>query len=342
METDGSGDGPRAVISPAPPSVAASAQRARELDQAHRKRLRGGLPLALSMRYLATAFERLRLGTVPVTAAQVPRPPAKTVSLSFVGHATVMITTPATRVIVDPLLENSLYGIRRAKAAGIAERDLDDADLVLVTHAHRDHLSRASLARLPGSAPVVVPPHCERLVRRVGLLNVVELHPGRTHAEGDLEVISVPVRHSGARGFGDYARRGACGYIVRTPDACIYVAGDTGYFSGFAEIGRRFRPDVALLPISGYEPAAFREEHLSPLDAIYAFEDLGARILIPTTYGSFPLSYEPLDAPLTWLRQIARERGLAQGGPSSAAAAREARRVAVLDHGETVHFRRSG
>jgi L-ascorbate metabolism protein UlaG (beta-lactamase superfamily) len=83
---------------------------------------------------------------------------------------------------------------------------------------------------------------------------------------------------------------------------------------------------VALLPIAGYEPTGFREEHLSPLDALYAFEDLGARMLIPTSYGSFPLSYEPLDAPLAWLREAARARGLAQ-------------RVAVLDHGETCTFR---
>jgi L-ascorbate metabolism protein UlaG (beta-lactamase superfamily) len=329
------------TAAPRPGAASGTAERARELDHEHRKRLRGALPLTLSMRYLATALERLRRGTVPVAAAPVPRPPAGTVSLTFVGHATVMITTPSTRVLVDPMLENRLFGIRRAKAAGLASADLEDVGLVLVTHAHRDHLSPPSLARLPGSAPVVVPPNCEQLVRRVGLLHVVELLPGHSHTQEDVEVISVPVRHSGARGFGDYARRGACGYIVRTRDACIYVAGDTGYFSGFAEIGRRFRPDVALLPISGYEPAAFREEHLSPLDAVYAFEDLGARILIPTSYGSFPLSYEPLDAPLTWLRQVARERGLASSGGDPGGGAREARRLAVLDHGETVHFRRS-
>jgi L-ascorbate metabolism protein UlaG (beta-lactamase superfamily) len=317
-----------------------TAERARELDHEHRRRLRGALPLTLSMRYLATAFERLRAGTERVEAAPVPRPAPGTVSVTFVGHATVMITTPETRILVDPMLENSLYGVRRAKGAGIAAADLGDVDLVLVTHAHRDHLSRKSLARLPGTSPLVVPPHCERLVRRLGLLEIVELTPGRSHAQGDVEVTAVPVRHSGARGLGDYVRRGACGYVVATPDACVYVAGDTGYFSGFAEIGRRFHPDVALLPIAGYEPAGFREEHLSPLDAMYAFEDLGARVLIPTSYGSFPLSYEPLDAPVAWLRELARERGLAQRGP--APGGQQARWVAILDHGETVHFRKHG
>ena len=131
------------------------------------------------MRYLATrARAAARAGPSRSSAAAGAAPARGTVSVTFVGHATVMITTPGSRVLVDPLLENSLYGVRRAKAAGIAADDLDDVDLVLVTHAHRDHLSRPSLARLPGAAPVVVPPHCERLVRRVGLLDGRRAGPG--------------------------------------------------------------------------------------------------------------------------------------------------------------------
>jgi L-ascorbate metabolism protein UlaG (beta-lactamase superfamily) len=317
------------------------AERARELDHEHRKRLRGALPLTLSMRYLASAFERLRHGTTPVRAPPTPRPAEGTVAITFVGHATLMITTPGNRILVDPFLENSLFGVRRAKAAGIAAEDIADIDLVLITHAHRDHLSRRSLAQLPGTAPVIVPPQCQRLVRRVGLLKVEELEPGRGYRARDVEVTAVPVRHSGSRGFGDYTRRGACGYIVRTPRHVIYVAGDTGYFSGFVEIGRRFRPDIVLLPIAGYEPAGFREEHMSPLDAVYAFEDLGARVMIPTSFGSLPLSYEPLEAPLEWLQEIMRARGLPLCG-AQAPGPEQSPCVAILDHGGTIRFGKQG
>ena len=309
-------------------------ERMKELDHEHRKRLRGALSLTLSMRYLATALERLRGGTDPVRAPTVPRPPEGMVSLTFVGHATTMITTPKTRILTDPLLEGSMYGLRRARAAGIHPEDLKDVDLVLISHAHRDHLSARSLRRVPKAATVVVPPRCGSLVRRFRFVEVVELQPGSVLDHADVQVTAVPVRHSGAR-------RGACGYVVRAQGTCLYFAGDTGYFSGFAEIGRRFRPDVALLPIGGYEPTAFREEHLSPLDAAYAFDDLGARVLVPIGYGSFPLSYEPLDAPLAWLRQVARERGLGLGGPAPDRPLDD-RRVAILEHGETAHFRTRG
>jgi L-ascorbate metabolism protein UlaG (beta-lactamase superfamily) len=316
-------------------------ERARSLDALHRQRTPGIWGRVFRLRYLTGVLRRLSAGIEPVEAPPVSRPEPGMVSVTFVGHATAMITSPRARVLVDPLLETSFYGIRRAQEAGIADQDLADVDLILITHAHRDHLSRASLRRLPRGALLIVPTGCAPLVDGLGFAEVIELAPGQHHEHGDAQVTAVPVRHSARRGLGDYRRRGACGYVVRVTStisppgapqqATIYVAGDTGYFSGFAEIGRRLQPDVALLPIAGYDPIELRDEHLSPLDACCAFEDLRARIFIPTSYGAFPLGYEPLDAPIAWLRQLARERDWAHADGEQ--------RIAILDPGHTVHLR---
>jgi len=76
------------------------------------------------------------------------------------------------------------------------------------------------------------------------------------------------------------------------------------------EVGARYRPDVALLPISGYAPRTFRDENMSPVDALFAFEDLAARMMVPIRHGSFVLSYERLDEPIRWLRRLVAERDL--------------------------------
>jgi L-ascorbate metabolism protein UlaG (beta-lactamase superfamily) len=329
---------------PTHPADTGSRERARELDQAHRGRIQGAPRLLLSLRFLSAALGRLVRRPAPAARRMVAHPPQGVVAVTFVGHATVMITTPAGRVLTDPVLRNSLYGLRRARAAAIADADLDDVGLVLISHAHRDHLDRASLARLPRRATVVLPPGCADLVADLGFAHLIELASGQRFSAGDVEVTAVPVRHSGGRGLGRRARRrGAAGYVIESQGTTVYFAGDTGYFSGFADIGRRLHPDVALLPIAGYEPAGFRDQHLSPLDAIYAFEDLGARVLIPIAHGSFPLSYEPLGAPLEWLRHLARERHLGggrTGNDDGAPIEPNARRVAPLEHGETCFFRK--
>ena len=318
--------------------------RARELDLAQRHQLHGAAGFLVGLKFLSTAWRRLRTGTVPVTRRAVSHPPQGIVAVTFVGHATVMVTTPRTRILTDPLLATSLFGLRRAKQAGIALADLADVDLVLISHAHRDHLDRNSLRRVSRRATIVVPPGCADLVADLGFSEIVELVAGQRTLVADVAVTAVPVRHSGARGLGAGRRRGTAGYVIVSQGTTLYFAGDTGYFSGFGDIGRRLSPDVAMLPIGGYEPAALRDEHLSPLDAIYAFEDLRAKVLIPIAHGSFPLSYEPLEQPLEWLQRLARDRNLTGGGQSgrdqNAPIESDDRRLAALDHGETCFFRK--
>ena len=315
---------------PASPSSAPSAlERIKELEFEQRGRLRSATRGILTLSFLRLAARRFFGRTLPAGARAVPRPPAGTVALTWGGHATVMITTPALRVLVDPVLEMSLHGLPRARAAALDEGDLDDVGLVLITQATRDHLSAPTLDRLSRRATVVVPPDCEPLVEKLGFAQVIGLGARQTHDQAGVRVTAVPGHQAGRHGGFDGKRPGANGYVVAVADGdhVIYVAGDTGYFSGLTEVGRRFAPDVAVLPIGGYQPAPFRRQRLTPLDALYAFQDVRARVLVPIAYGSFVRSYEPLDEPLAWLRQAAAARGVADA-------------VVTLEHGQTCLIRR--
>jgi L-ascorbate metabolism protein UlaG (beta-lactamase superfamily) len=120
------------------------------------------------------------------------------------------------------------------------------------------------------------------------------------------------IGYATAHGEGDLAR--GLSYVVRptgdTTGPSLYLCGDSGYFSGFADIGERFAPDIAFLPIGGFYPNSFRSRHMSPLDALFAFEDLRSRLLVPIHHGAFPLSYEKLDEPARWLLELATSRNL--------------------------------
>jgi L-ascorbate metabolism protein UlaG (beta-lactamase superfamily) len=109
--------------------------------------------------------------------------------------------------------------------------------------------------------------------------------------------------HDSHRGFG--------GFIVEAAGRTVFHCGDTAYFEGFREIGTRHEIDVALLPIGAYDPPTGRDVHMNPEEAVQAFLDLGARWMVPMHYGSFRLSYEPLDEPIERLRSCARKHGIA-------------------------------
>jgi L-ascorbate metabolism protein UlaG (beta-lactamase superfamily) len=104
----------------------------------------------------------------------------------------------------------------------------------------------------------------------------------------------------------------------------IYFAGDSGYFQGFKEIGRRFPVDVALLPIGAYEPEWFMApQHITPEQALQAFDDLDAKWFIPMHYGAFKLADDTPREALDRLEAERRKRCIADD------------RILVLPHGET-------
>jgi len=117
----------------------------------------------------------------------------------------------------------------------------------------------------------------------------------------------VPSRHWGARVIKD-SHRGYGGYVLRSGKHSVYPAGDTAYFAGFREIGKRLSPELALLPIGAYNPEQFRNVHTSPADAMRAFLDLNSRWMVPMHYGTFRLSHEPVEEPLQLLAEEAKER----------------------------------
>ena len=247
--------------------------------------------------YLPSLFTR-RKGVAHLP--NFPRLGPEQICLTWIGHASFLIGWRGLNILVDPIWSLWLKVVKRIRRPGFSLQHLPAIDLVLVTHAHFDHLDRRTLKRIAAFQPIIVPSGVGNLVQNLGFNRIYELDPWQTLNIGEIGVTMTPCHHWGARVLHDY-HRGFGGFHLKLGTRTLFHCGDSAYFSGFSEIGQRLPIEIALLPIGAYDPPSRREVHMNPEQAIQAFKELNARIMIPMHYGSFRLSFEPPDEPLTRL-----------------------------------------
>lgn len=252
--------------------------------------------------------------------------------LTFIGHSSFFLQIGGKNLVIDPNFARWLFVLKRLRRPGLKIKDLPPIDAVLVTHAHFDHLHRASLRAIARAtkrkrkpAPAIIVPHLVGdLVSDLGFREIIEMDWWDNFKFDGISISHTPSRHWGARVLRDM-HRGYGGYVLKSHKKSIYHAGDTAYFEGFQEIGERLNPEVALLPIGAYNPPSFRNVHTSPEDAVRAFMDMQARWMVPMHYGTFRLSHEPMDEPLRLLEQESKAAGVDD-------------RIIVLEEGATQFF----
>ena len=253
-----------------------------------------------------------------------PQPGPRQIGVTYIGHATALVQLGPVNLLTDPVYSSRLVLPKRLVEPGIAIADLPALDVVLVSHGHMDHLDVPTHRRLPKNAVAVCAKNLADLLRPCGYREVIELKWGESFRHRGVRITAVPVKHWGTRGLLP-DNRGYTGFVLESDAGTVFFPGDTAYFPGFADYGRHYEIDVALLPIGAYSPPAFRRVHMNPEDALQAFLDLRARYLVPIHWGTFVVSYEPIEEPPRWLDQLAADRGVRE-------------RVIILRHGESRLF----
>ncbi len=251
-------------------------------------------------------------------------------SITWIGHSTMLVRMDGVTFLTDPIFSEraspvGFAGPKRLVPPGVPLQELPEIDFVLLSHDHYDHTDLPSVQALAArGALFVVPLGLGELVRSAGG-DAVELDWWQTYEIGNIRIHCVPAQHFCGRGLGDGNRRLWAGWVVEGPTHRFYHAGDTGYFNGFAEIGRRLGPiDLAAIPIGAYAPRSIMHAvHLNPEEAIQAAVDMGATRVIGMHYGTFDLTDEPLDEPPVRFHAAGDQHGL---GP---------KRVWTFDVGES-------
>jgi N-acyl-phosphatidylethanolamine-hydrolysing phospholipase D len=239
-------------------------------------------------------------------------------TVTWVGHSTLLVQMEHLTFLTDPIWSQTAsplaVGPRRFVEPGLAVESLPRIDFVVVSHNHYDHMDLETLRRLAvRGTRFLVPLGNARILQSVGIAPVEELDWWEHRTFGGVTIHCVPARHWSRRGLTDLNKALWSGWAVVGSERRFYFAGDTGMFSGFAEIGARLGPfDLAALPIGAYSPTEMMApSHLDPEQAIEAAAALRAKQSVAVHFGTFDLSDEPLDEPPR--RFVAASRGAGRG-----------------------------
>lgn len=270
-----------------------------------------------SARFLRARFEEW--GRDVPAAPHKPAPAAwddNAITLAWLGHATVLVNFYGLRLITDPTLFSRIgvdlgvgsLGPLRLVQCALTPEELPDLDLVLVSHAHFDHLDTPSLGAIRGKPAAVMATATSDLLPRHAYSSVAELRWNESTKvvtpRGEALVRAIEVKHWGAR-IGRDTHRGYVGFIVEREGRRLLVGGDTARTDAF-DSHRRFGPfDAAVMPIGAYDP--WIRNHCTPEQAVRMADAAGARLFVPVHHQSFQLSREPVTEPIERAERVLRE-----------------------------------
>jgi L-ascorbate metabolism protein UlaG (beta-lactamase superfamily) len=245
---------------------------------------------------------------VPIASSpHLPNPadwPDKGVHAAWLGHSTVLIKLEGVTILTDPVFSERAginlglitVGVKRLVHAAIAVEELPPIDLILLSHAHMDHLDKPSLRALENKhTQIVTASHTADLMRARRFGKVTELGWGETVQAGEAKVRAFEVNHWGARVRTD-TYRGYNGYTVEVRNRRILFGGDTAMTDRFRDARHRNGIDLAILPIGAYNP--WIRVHCNPEQAWRMGELANSEFMLPVHHQTFLLGREPRAEPI--------------------------------------------
>jgi L-ascorbate metabolism protein UlaG (beta-lactamase superfamily) len=243
------------------------------------------------------------------TATDLTRPAASGLRLTWMGHSSVLAEIDGRRVLFDPVWGErcspfTFAGPKRLHPVPAPLAALGSLDVVVISHDHYDHLDLPTVRALASTdtlfaVPLGVGAHLERW--GVSPDRLRELDWNETTEIGGIRLTATPARHFCGRGLRNQQHTLWASWAVAGPEHRIYHSGDTGYFTGFQDIGAEHGPfDATMIQIGAYSEY-WPDIHMTPAEGMRAHLDLQggtpAGVMLPIHWGTFNLAPHPWAEP---------------------------------------------
>jgi len=282
--------------------------------------------LGLMLRFL---FDKPR-NTVPrqpipvhaITQQQLLAAPDR--SLFRLGHSTMLLKLDGSFWLTDPVFSERAspfqwMGPQRFHAPPLSIAELPPIKGVILSHDHYDHLDHAAILALA--------PKVEHFVTPLGVgdrLIAWGIAPAKvrqlgwweaTHVDG-VKLVATPAQHFSGRGLNDRNRTLWASFVIEQRELRIFFSGDSGYFSGFKEIGQKYGPfDLTMVETGAYDPQ-WPDVHMQPAESLQAHLDLRGKVMLPIHNGTFDLALHAWHDPFDRISELAAAQGVALATPA--------------------------
>lgn len=257
------------------------------------------------------------------------------------GHSSVLAEIDGRRVLFDPVWGERCSpfdwaGPKRLHPVPVGLDELPPVDVVVISHDHYDHLDMPTVQGLTGTGAAFVVPlgiGADLEFWGVPAERITELDWHESTRVGGLTLTATPAQHFCGRGLRGPQHTLWSSWVVAGPDHRIFHSGDTGYFSGFAEIGAAHGPfDATMIQIGAYSdfwprnhasdtrhPGMWPDIHMNPEQGVLSHLDLQGGtpggVLLPIHWGTFNLALHPWAEPADWTLTAARKAGVSTVHP---------------------------
>lgn len=245
----------------------------------------------------------------------------KPYTITWIGHSTALLQVEGKTILTDPVWSDKVgpfkwTGSPRVSEPGLTIDKLPPIDIVLISHNHYDHLDESSIEEIADKNPQAkyfVPLRVRDWFEDKGIRNVEEYDWWEGGTFGGLKIICTPAQHFSGRWINDRNQSLWCSWVVLGKKRFCF-AGDSGYCSHYAAIGKKFGPfDLTLVPIGAYDPRKLMKPvHMNPAEAVQTHIDLRGKKMVGIHWGTFVLTDEPMEEPPQKMAEAVDARGLSR------------------------------